>query len=79
MFQPSEAQNSAREVEMCQPPESDGDGVPNDRDQCPGKLKGVKVDAKGCILDTDGVGVKATASPTPLRRILLSQFTLIGV
>jgi OOP family OmpA-OmpF porin len=30
------------------PVDSDGDGVPNDRDQCPGTAAGVKVDAKGC-------------------------------
>lgn len=37
--------------------DSDGDGVPNDKDKCPGTPKGVKVDADGCPLDTDGDGV----------------------
>lgn len=34
------------------PADSDGDGVPNDRDQCPGTPAGVKVDARGCEVVT---------------------------
>lgn len=37
--------------------DSDGDGVPDSRDQCPGTPQGVKVDANGCPLDSDGDGV----------------------
>lgn len=37
--------------------DSDGDGVPDDVDQCPGTPAGVAVDAKGCPLDSDGDGV----------------------
>lgn len=37
--------------------DSDGDGVPDDRDQCPGTPEGVAVDANGCPLDEDGDGV----------------------
>ena len=37
--------------------DSDGDGVPDDIDQCPGTPAGVAVDAKGCPLDSDGDGV----------------------
>lgn len=39
--------------------DSDGDGVPDDADLCPGTPKGVKVDAKGCpiLVDSDGDGV----------------------
>ena len=37
--------------------DSDGDGVPDDIDKCPGTPKGAKVDAKGCELDSDGDGV----------------------
>lgn len=35
----------------------DGDGVPDDRDQCPGTAPGVKVDRRGCPLDSDKDGV----------------------
>ena len=38
-------------------PDTDGDGVPDSRDKCPGTPKGVKVDEDGCPLDTDGDGV----------------------
>ena len=37
--------------------DSDGDGVPDDRDKCPGTPAGVAVDADGCPADSDGDGV----------------------
>ncbi len=37
--------------------DSDGDGVTDDKDQCPNTPQGVKVDEKGCPLDSDGDGV----------------------
>ncbi|MDY6849870.1 MAG: OmpA family protein [Thermodesulfobacteriota bacterium] len=40
-----------------EPRDGDGDGVPDDRDQCPGTPRGVQVDDKGCPLDSDGDGV----------------------
>jgi len=39
------------------PVDSDGDGVPDHQDQCPGTPKGVQIDARGCSLDSDGDGV----------------------
>ena len=38
-------------------PDTDGDGVTNDKDRCPGTVARVKVDAQGCELDADGDGV----------------------
>jgi OOP family OmpA-OmpF porin len=46
----------AVDAEGC-PLDSDADGVPDYRDQCPGTPAGVAVDAKGCPLDSDGDGV----------------------
>ncbi len=37
--------------------DSDGDGVTDDKDMCPGTPRGAPVDAKGCPLDSDGDGV----------------------
>jgi len=37
--------------------DSDGDGVVDSRDKCPGTPKGITVDSFGCPLDTDGDGV----------------------
>ncbi len=37
--------------------DSDGDGVPDSRDKCPGTPKGVKVDSHGCPIDSDNDGV----------------------
>jgi len=39
------------------PVDSDGDGVYDNEDRCPGTPSGVEVDAVGCPLDTDGDGV----------------------
>jgi len=37
--------------------DSDGDGVKDSKDKCPGTPKGVKVDSDGCPLDSDGDGI----------------------
>lgn len=37
--------------------DSDGDGVPDNKDACPNTPAGVVVDARGCPLDSDGDGV----------------------
>lgn len=37
--------------------DSDGDGVHDDKDRCPGTPSGVRVDGFGCPLDSDGDGV----------------------
>ena len=39
------------------PEDSDHDGVPNSKDQCPNTPAGVAVDARGCALDSDHDGV----------------------
>ncbi len=39
------------------PADTDGDGVPDNLDQCPGTPAGVQVDAHGCPLDSDNDGV----------------------
>ena len=45
------------EVMAAPPADSDGDGVPDDRDECPNTPAGVPVDQVGCPLDSDGDGV----------------------
>ncbi|MCA1771563.1 MAG: OmpA family protein [Halomonas sp.] len=47
---------AAVDAEGC-PLDSDNDGVPDYRDQCPGTPAGVEVDAEGCPLDSDNDGV----------------------
>src|SRR5690606_38434540 len=38
-------------------PDSDGDGITDQFDKCPGTPAGVAVDSHGCPMDTDGDGV----------------------
>ncbi len=42
---------------LMQPTDVDGDGVTDDKDQCPKTAAGAKVDALGCEIDSDGDGV----------------------
>jgi len=42
---------------VAQPADGDGDGVPNDRDNCPNTRAGIPVDSLGCPLDSDHDGV----------------------
>ncbi len=37
--------------------DTDGDGVPDDMDKCPGTMPGTKVTVDGCPIDADGDGV----------------------
>lgn len=39
------------------PEDTDSDGVPDNRDQCPGTPAGAPVNAQGCLLDSDDDGV----------------------
>ena len=43
--------------EETQAADSDGDGVPDDLDQCPGTPEGAPVDETGCAIDTDHDGI----------------------
>jgi OOP family OmpA-OmpF porin len=45
--------------------DSDGDGVADAADQCPGTPSGAKVDPQGCPLDSDGDGVADYADNCP--------------
>lgn len=49
------------------PADSDNDGVPDSRDNCPGTASGVRVDANGCemVVDTDGDGVPDAMDDCP--------------
>jgi OOP family OmpA-OmpF porin len=53
--QPMEACGDA--MPMAEVGDSDGDGVPDDKDRCPNTPRGVAVDSSGCPLDSDGDGV----------------------
>ena len=47
----------AKAAEPPPPRDSDGDGVYDDKDDCPGTPANVTVDSRGCPLDSDGDGV----------------------
>ena len=45
--------------------DSDGDGVPDETDECPGTPSGIQVDAAGCAVDSDGDGVADDVDACP--------------
>lgn len=45
--------------------DADGDGVANDKDQCPGTGAGIAVDANGCAKDSDNDGVADSNDKCP--------------
>ena len=47
------------------PVDSDGDGVIDENDKCPGTPAGVAVDSMGCPLDSDGDGVTDNLDECP--------------
>ena len=47
------------------PIDTDGDGVADGQDSCPGTAAGIVVDSKGCELDSDGDGVVNSADKCP--------------
>ncbi|MBU2953147.1 OmpA family protein [Marinobacter sp. F3R08] len=47
------------------PADTDGDGVPDSRDQCPSTPAGVTVDSNGCELDSDRDGVADSRDHCP--------------
>ena len=53
-------------------PDADNDGVADNDDKCPNTPAGVKVDKKGCPLDTDGDGVADYLDDCPTVKGLVS-------
>jgi outer membrane protein OmpA-like peptidoglycan-associated protein len=47
------AADAQRLIDNCPSPDTDGDGVNDDMDKCPGTPKGTRVDAQGCPVDGD--------------------------
>lgn len=56
---------SSPSPEPRQPADSDNDGVPDNRDQCPGTPSGASVDNSGCERDSDGDGVADSRDQCP--------------
>mgnify|MGYP003574338155 FL=1 len=64
------AKPAPKPMPMAKPMDSDGDGVTDDKDQCPNTPKGATVDARGCwtyaavvLYDFDSAEIKSEAHP----------------
>lgn len=63
--EPAPAPEPIPEPIVITPLDSDGDGVYDDSDKCPGTATGVTVNVDGCPLDSDGDGVPNAADQCP--------------
>jgi OOP family OmpA-OmpF porin len=57
-----------RSADTSAPIDSDGDGVVNTLDKCPGTPSGVAVDKDGCPLDSDATAYPITSTSAPAHR-----------
>lgn len=64
-YEPSEACGDVMAAPPAPPADSDGDGVPDSIDKCPGTPAGATVDADGCEIDSDGDGVPDSRDRCP--------------
>ena len=62
---PAPAPEPEPEPVVIAPVDSDGDGVADEDDACPGTPAGAEVDARGCEVDSDGDGVADNADLCP--------------
>lgn len=61
-------------------PDSDGDGVPDSRDKCPDTLIGARVDATGCIIESQTIALSNVAFELGSDRLTASsQQALNGI
>ena len=70
---PVQVEKVVQKVVKVQEPDSDGDSVPDSRDNCPGTLPGAKVDAHGCIIDAQTITFNTISFETGSARLTYSS------
>lgn len=59
--------------------DSDGDGVEDDRDQCPNTPRGLKVDARGCVIENQKLALQGVVFDTNTSRLTLNATTVLDL
>jgi OOP family OmpA-OmpF porin len=59
--------------------DSDGDGVEDDRDQCPNTPHGVKVDARGCMIENQRLALQGVVFDTNTWRLTVNATTVLDM
>jgi OOP family OmpA-OmpF porin len=59
--------------------DSDGDGVEDDRDQCPNTPRGLKVDARGCVIENQRLALQGVVFDTSTSRLTLNATTVLDL
>jgi OOP family OmpA-OmpF porin len=72
-----------REVVKEAPPrpwlDSDGDGVEDDRDQCPDTPRGMKVDARGCVMENQRLALQGVVFDSNTWRLTVNATTVLDL
>jgi OOP family OmpA-OmpF porin len=59
--------------------DSDGDGVEDERDQCPNTPAGLKVDAHGCVFENQKIGLKGVVFDTNTSRLTVNATSVLDL
>jgi OOP family OmpA-OmpF porin len=59
--------------------DSDGDGVEDERDQCPNTPAGLKVDAHGCVIENQKMELKGVVFDTNTSRLTVNATTVLDL
>ncbi len=59
--------------------DTDGDGVEDDRDQCPNTPRGVKVDARGCMIENQRLALQGVVFDTNTWRLTVNATTVLDL
>lgn len=58
--------------------DSDGDGVDDDRDQCPNTLPGTRVDARGCVIESQTINIDNVTFDTNSAELSLNAKNILA-
>jgi OOP family OmpA-OmpF porin len=59
--------------------DTDGDGVGDDRDQCPNTPPGMRVDARGCVIENQKIALQGVVFDTNTSRLTLNAMTVLDL
>ena len=59
--------------------DSDGDGVEDARDQCPNTPRGMKVDARGCMIENQKIALQGVVFDTNTSRLTVNATTVLDL
>jgi len=59
--------------------DSDGDGIADDRDECPNTPRGMRVDARGCVIENQRLALQGVVFDSNTARLTLNATTVLDL